>query len=387
VKKDEPFVFDGFEPANTTPLPDVLFDQLLTRLTGAELKVLLYIMRRTWGFKKDTDAISYSQFQNGIITKEGKVLDEGCGIKRRETISEALDSLEAMGCITSQKGKETAGDNATSIYSIHFKEVVSKPDYLHAQGGFKTGLPVVSKPDYGSPKRELPVVSKPDTQETVLQDTDSQETVRQEESIAPASLSAFAERKKITGEHPAITKEMLAEKVIAPKITLPSKQTSTSQSQVNGAPDSAPPASVGKGTAQAGAREELPAMALTAKQIKQQNERRAKEIWAIVERELKTKFMATQRKSDNNTKGMENLIEDEVSDETLTAALKAMPLFYVQQFNLKKFHEMIPGLTSTRDTPPQNGKAPAPANVTTMYRNKSEELAAQREKYAAQGGY
>src|SRR5258708_877604 len=75
------------------------------------------------------------------------------------------------------------------------------------------------------------------------------------ESVAPASLSAFAERKKATNpEMPAITQEMLAEKVIPPKITLPSKHTPPSQSQVRGIPDmQAPPASVGKGTAQTGA--------------------------------------------------------------------------------------------------------------------------------------
>src|SRR5258708_4235567 len=72
------------------------------------------------------------------------------------------------------------------------------------------------------------------------------------ETAAPASLSAFAERKKATGEHPAITQEMLAEKVIAPKITLPSKQPPSPQSQVSGPSDVAPPASVG-GTAQSGA--------------------------------------------------------------------------------------------------------------------------------------
>lgn len=101
-----------------------------------------------------------------------------------------------------------------------------------------------------------------------------------------------------------------------------------------------------------------PQMALTAKQIKAQNERRAKEIWDVVQRTLKTKFSPTQRKSDNNTKGMENLIEDEISDEELEAALKKVPAFYVQQFNLKKFHEMIPGLNATAQaSPPQNGRS------------------------------
>src|SRR5258708_1097343 len=75
------------------------------------------------------------------------------------------------------------------------------------------------------------------------------------ESTTPASLSPFAERKKgNNAEMPGIRQEMRGEKVIPPKITLPSKQKPPSQSQVSGPPDvQAPPASVGKGTAQAGA--------------------------------------------------------------------------------------------------------------------------------------
>src|SRR5258708_39754785 len=81
------------------------------------------------------------------------------------------------------------------------------------------------------------------------------ENQKKGEFLAPASLSAFAERKKATNpELPAITQEMLAEKEIPPKITLPSKQKPPSQSQVCGPPDvQAPSASVGKGTAQTGA--------------------------------------------------------------------------------------------------------------------------------------
>ncbi len=180
--------FIGFEQANTTPVPDVLFDELLDQLTGAELKVLLYIIRRTAGFKKATDAISLTQMQDGIITKEGKQLDHGCGIKRRNTITDALTSLETKGFITSAKKKTTAGDADTTVYGIRFKKVVTKPDYPRSH---QTGLPVVTKPDYGSPKTGLGVVTKPYPQETVLQQTDSQDTELQErESDAFASACA-----------------------------------------------------------------------------------------------------------------------------------------------------------------------------------------------------
>src|SRR5438552_260089 len=105
------FFFEGFEQANTTPVPDVLFDRLLSRLGEAELKALLYIIRRTKGFKKDTDQISFNQFLRGIKTKGGKVLDEGCGIKNRTNLSRALKSLESKSILVSEKGRDERGEN------------------------------------------------------------------------------------------------------------------------------------------------------------------------------------------------------------------------------------------------------------------------------------
>jgi phage replication O-like protein O len=120
--------FNGFEPSNTTPVPDVLFDELLADLSGSELKVLMYIIRRTRGFKKDSDAISLTQFEKGIVTSDGRILDRGCGLNR-ETICKALKSLEERGCIKSDKRTNHQGDSDITVYSIRFKgEVVGKSD-------------------------------------------------------------------------------------------------------------------------------------------------------------------------------------------------------------------------------------------------------------------
>ena len=62
--------FQGFRSPNYTQVPDELFDELMSELSGAELKVLLYIIRRTFGFKKDSDNISLSQICNGITTRD-----------------------------------------------------------------------------------------------------------------------------------------------------------------------------------------------------------------------------------------------------------------------------------------------------------------------------
>ncbi len=37
-------------------------------------------MRRTFGFKKDSDHIALSQLLNGIATRDGRILDRGVGL-------------------------------------------------------------------------------------------------------------------------------------------------------------------------------------------------------------------------------------------------------------------------------------------------------------------
>ena len=78
---------------NFTQIPNVILDKLMSNLTDAELRVLMYICRRTYGFHRKADKISYSQFEKGI---EG--LDTGCGL-RLEAISKGLTGLEERGLI------------------------------------------------------------------------------------------------------------------------------------------------------------------------------------------------------------------------------------------------------------------------------------------------
>ena len=154
------FHFQGFASPNYTQVPDDLFDVLLPQLIGAELKTLLYIIRRTFGFKKASDPISFNQFLRGIRTRAGEQIDGGCGIKNRTTLSNALKSLERKGVIQSEKGIDPLGDNATTTYRLRFQAERTNPSR------------VVQKSDYGSPVSSPPVVQKVDPQETVLQETE-----------------------------------------------------------------------------------------------------------------------------------------------------------------------------------------------------------------------
>ncbi len=94
--------FPGFRKPNYTMVPDELFDELLPTLNGGELKVLLYIIRRTFGFKKDSDNISLNQMLEGIRTRDGRVLDRGTGLAR-STLAKALKELEEKNIIVAEK--------------------------------------------------------------------------------------------------------------------------------------------------------------------------------------------------------------------------------------------------------------------------------------------
>jgi hypothetical protein len=112
--------FKGFSRPNTTPTPDELFDLFLTGLTHAELKVLLYIVRRTFGFKKDADRISLSQIVRGIKTKHGKQLDRGAGVTKKTAIL-AIKRLEERGLIKVTRSRTEDGYNEVNLYRLRFQ--------------------------------------------------------------------------------------------------------------------------------------------------------------------------------------------------------------------------------------------------------------------------
>src|SRR5215216_3621274 len=95
-------IFLGFRSPTYTMVPDEVFDELLVELSGAELKVLLYIIRRTFGFKRESDTISLSQMLHGIATRDGRVLDRGVGLSKK-TLLDALRRLGARRIILSQR--------------------------------------------------------------------------------------------------------------------------------------------------------------------------------------------------------------------------------------------------------------------------------------------
>lgn len=108
----------GFTRPTTTQSPDPIFDYWLTRLTGAELRVLLYAVRRTYGFKKDDDNISLDQFEHGIRSEDGAVLDEGCGCSRK-SILRAIKLLVDKGLLIKTRRRDADRRDEVNNYRLH----------------------------------------------------------------------------------------------------------------------------------------------------------------------------------------------------------------------------------------------------------------------------
>jgi hypothetical protein len=111
-------MFQGFQFPTTTPVPDEVFDVLMPQLSGAELKVLLYICRRTFGFKKPSDTISLHQIAQGITTRDGRVLDGGTGLCKRH-VQRALKVLEKKNIIQVIRKVDETGLYEVNTYSLN----------------------------------------------------------------------------------------------------------------------------------------------------------------------------------------------------------------------------------------------------------------------------
>jgi hypothetical protein len=169
-RNDADWKFDGFASPNFTSVPDEFFDDLVTRIGNAELRVLLYIIRRTFGFKKQRDSISLSQMVDGIVRKDGTRLDSGTGLKKA-AVCKALNSLERQGIIYRTKQFDVLGGAVATSYQLHMKGAVpvetageGTPVSQRRQGG---GYPCLRTETGGVSGRGRPLSTPVDTQYTV----------------------------------------------------------------------------------------------------------------------------------------------------------------------------------------------------------------------------
>ncbi len=163
----------GLPNPNTTPLPNCIVDEYLPFFTGAELKVILYLVRRTLGFHKTRDAISLNQICNGIVRKDGRRLDRGTGL-HKSTACDALNTLAGWGMIKRMTRRDPARGDLPTEYTLWIEGEIEEEAVEARAGGNGSGAsstpgPVASAPERrartGPPQREttpLPLSAPPD---------------------------------------------------------------------------------------------------------------------------------------------------------------------------------------------------------------------------------
>jgi len=95
-------------------LAHVIRDFWMVILTEAELKVLLYIDRKTAGWGRRTAAIPYAHFISGQAGQ-----DLGAGVNR-QAVAEALAVLKGVGLLFVVSERNARGNKCANIYGIHY---------------------------------------------------------------------------------------------------------------------------------------------------------------------------------------------------------------------------------------------------------------------------
>lgn len=170
---------------NSTQIPDVILDRWMSHLTGAELKVLLYVARRTYGFGKGSDRISLQQIARGIRRRNGSALDLGTGLSV-SSVARSAKSLEERGLLLRQQNRdESTGEHDETMYSLNLEceapsveaQTASPVEAVAADGAGEGVLPksedVLSETGGGTPILGVGVLPKSEIQETE-QETDQE---------------------------------------------------------------------------------------------------------------------------------------------------------------------------------------------------------------------
>jgi hypothetical protein len=220
------FKFGGFSSPNYTPTPDQLFDELLAPnlLSESELRVLLYIMRRTFGFKKNSDAISISQITDGIVKENGERLDWGAGVSKASAVR-GIKGLEAKGIIIAHRTTSKERGHEPTTFALRMREPLSKAETSAAdpmsqvdtrvpEGLFKAdtrGPETLFNPDTSpdltpeSGGNQAAPMSQTDTRvgtrvkQALVSGLNTQETVKQETVQQEDDSKQIARRKKVEG--------------------------------------------------------------------------------------------------------------------------------------------------------------------------------------------
>ena len=178
--------------SNYTQVPNVFFDEILEGLNLAETKVLLAIMRKTFGWQKQIDRISYSQIVK--MTGLSKV-SISSGIKSLEKKDIIFVIRNGQECLYSVKVYSETGKEGLLVSNEESeREMFNRLSNFTGTG--KEGLQVCDKTGKGSLH----------TKESILNKLDK-ETITQQPLIPSLSSKLITKETSNNNDSPFQTKE------------------------------------------------------------------------------------------------------------------------------------------------------------------------------------
>jgi phage replication O-like protein O len=144
---------------NSFQVPNALVDELLTVLSGNDLKVYLFIVRKTKGWQKNSDYISLSQFVEALNLK-------------KDTVLKSINTLINLGLIVKNTDKRTTkytlktcqnhNKNSPKNRQIKDNQTVQKIDLISPKNGHFTS------PKNGHTKDTIKDTIKKDSNKTLV---------------------------------------------------------------------------------------------------------------------------------------------------------------------------------------------------------------------------
>lgn len=110
--------FEGFTSPTATAVPDQFFDELMPTLGLAEMRVLLFIIRCTYGSRRISVNISLRQMLEGIFDAEGYVQAPGVGLSKA-TLCRALSTLRQRRIIVAERRCSEDNGNEPTAYRLN----------------------------------------------------------------------------------------------------------------------------------------------------------------------------------------------------------------------------------------------------------------------------
>jgi hypothetical protein len=215
--------FEGFPPPtkNFFGMPNEMINVIAHIDNLAELKVLIYIVRHTWGYQEYgiTKAITVEEFMHGRKRQDGTRMDEGTGLKSDRSVKDGLKAAIDHGFLLYDRDDT----DLARIKKSYALKMHSEHGQVDTTPHIDENRQVVSTPQTGSiypPEgQNLPpnqVVSTPRSEKDTLEKHLEKDTLeRQEGADAPTRAELIDDLKeihpvvkheleRITGEHPAV---------------------------------------------------------------------------------------------------------------------------------------------------------------------------------------